>query len=80
MNFDQELDVCGLLCPIPVLKTKVAMDKMPPGLVLKVISTDAGSARDMQAFANTTGNRLLHSTTDGDNHIFYLRKNGDNTQ
>ena len=40
MEFDRELDARGLLCPLPVLKTKVAIDKLQSGEVLKVVSTD----------------------------------------
>ena len=64
----------GLLCPIPILKTKVAMDKLQPGQVLKVVSTDPGSVRDMEAFSRQTRNPLLHSQVDGEDHIFFLRK------
>lgn len=76
MDFDQELDTRGLLCPLPILKTKVAMDKMRPGQVLKIVSTDAGSVRDMQAFAKQTANPLLQSLVDGKDYVFFLRKNG----
>jgi len=38
MNFDQELNVCGLVCPVPALKTKKQLMKMRPGTVLKVIT------------------------------------------
>jgi tRNA 2-thiouridine synthesizing protein A len=76
MNFDRELDARGLLCPIPILKTKVAMDELRPGQVLKVVSTDPGSVRDMEAFARQTRNPLLHSRVDGKDHIFFLRKEG----
>jgi len=38
MNFDMELNVCGLVCPIPALKTKKQLIKMRPGSVLKVIT------------------------------------------
>ena len=75
MEFDQELDTRGLLCPIPILKTKFAIDKLQPGQVLKIVSTDPGSVRDMEAFARQTGNPLLDSRVDGDDHIFFLRKN-----
>lgn len=74
MDFDHELDTRGLLCPIPILKTKVAMDKMAPGQVLKVVSTDPGSVRDMEAFARQTRNPLLQSLVDGEEHVFFLRK------
>jgi TusA-related sulfurtransferase len=76
MEFDQELDTRGLLCPIPILKTKVAMDKLRTGQVLKVVSTDPGSVRDMEAFARQTRNPLLHSRVDGKDHIYFLRKEG----
>ena len=74
MDFDRELDTRGLLCPIPVLKTKAAIDTMQPGQVLKVVSTDAGSVRDMQAFARQTANPLLHAFVDGKDFVFFLCK------
>jgi tRNA 2-thiouridine synthesizing protein A len=76
MEFDQELDARGLLCPIPILKTKAAMDKLQPDQVLKVVSTDPGSVRDMEAFARQTRNPLLDSRVDGKDYIFFLRKEG----
>lgn len=76
MEFDQELDTRGLLCPIPILKTKVAMDKLQPGQVLKVVTTDPGSVRDMEAFARQTRNPLLLSRVDGKDYTFFLCKEG----
>lgn len=74
MHFDRELDARGLLCPLPILKTRFAMDDMPPGGVLKIVATDAGSVRDMEAFARQTDNELLTSTSDGGEYVFFLRK------
>ena len=56
--FDQELDCRGLNCPLPILKTKKAMDGMSSGEVLKMTSTDPGSQNDITAWANRTGNEL----------------------
>ena len=39
---DEELDVSGLNCPLPLLKAKMELNKMQRGAVLKVIATDAG--------------------------------------
>jgi tRNA 2-thiouridine synthesizing protein A len=72
--FDAELDARGLLCPIPILKTRFALDELSSGEVLKVLSTDAGSTRDMKAFARQTGHELLASAADDDVYVFYLRK------
>ncbi|MFX0091380.1 MAG: sulfurtransferase TusA family protein [Candidatus Hodarchaeota archaeon] len=38
MNYDMELNVCGLVCPVPALKTKKQLRTMRPGQVLKVIT------------------------------------------
>lgn len=71
---DHVLDTSGLLCPLPILKTRFAIDGLESGQVLKVISTDAGSVRDMEAFARQTQNELLGTTADADQFVFYLRK------
>lgn len=74
MHFDEELDARGLLCPLPILKTRFKIDAMASGQVLKVISTDAGSVRDMEAFARQTENELLASMAEGGEFVFLLRK------
>lgn len=74
MNFDKELDTRGLSCPLPIVKTKKALNGMNADEVLKVVSTDSGSVKDMQSFATQTGNPLLSSETEGKEFVFYLRK------
>lgn len=74
MEFTKELDARGLNCPLPILKTKKALDSMAAGDVLKVVSTDAGSVKDMQAFAKQTGNELLGSEETGKEYVFFLRR------
>ena len=74
MNFDKELDASGLSCPLPILKTKKALTDMTSGQVLKVIATDPGSIKDMQAFASQTGNPLLASAEEGKSYVFFLKK------
>ncbi len=74
MNFDKELDASGLSCPLPILKTKKALADMASGQVLKVLSTDSGSVKDMQAFADQTGNSLLSSEEAGGKFTFYMKK------
>jgi len=74
VNFDRELDARGLPCPLPALKAKHALNELASGQVLKVIATDPGSVRDMEAFARMTGHRLLSSTDDNGEHAFFLLK------
>ncbi len=74
MNFDKELNARGLSCPLPIVKTKKALVDMASGQVLKVVSTDSGSVKDMAAFAEQTGNELLSTVEENGEFIFYMKK------
>ena len=74
MQIDQELDTGGLHCPLPILKAKKALADMTSGQVLRVVSTDAGSVRDFQAFAKQTGNELVEQQTVGTEHFSLLKR------
>lgn len=69
-----ELDTRGLNCPLPILKAKKALSGMTTGQLLRVVSTDAGSVRDFQAFAKQTGNELIEQNTAGQEFIHVLRR------
>ena len=71
---DMELDCRGLNCPLPVLKTKKAIDGLASGQMLKMIATDPGSINDMNAWSNRTGNELVDSEQNGGDFMFYVRK------
>jgi tRNA 2-thiouridine synthesizing protein A len=75
MNVDMELDASGLSCPLPILKTRKMLSTMKSGQVLKVISSDQGSLKDIPAFVSQTGDELLSLTEENDRYVFLLRKN-----
>ncbi len=74
MNVDKELDVRGLNCPLPVLRTKKALNAIAAGQLLKVTATDPASVRDIEALARQTGNELLRTTDANGEYAFFLRK------
>ena len=74
MNIDKELDTRGLNCPLPILKAKKALTDMQSGQLLRVVSTDSGSARDFQAFAKQTGNELVEQTSAGADFFHVLKR------
>ena len=74
MNIDKELDARGLNCPLPILKAKKALAEMTSGELLRVVSTDAGSLRDFEAFARQTGNDLVDQQTVGSDFIHVLKR------
>ncbi|WP_345110353.1 sulfurtransferase TusA family protein [Candidatus Villigracilis vicinus] len=71
---DQLLDCTGLLCPMPIVKTKKAMNDLQAGQILKMIATDAGSPPDIAAWSRQTGNELLLSTEESGKFVFFLKK------
>ena len=74
METDQEIDTRGLNCPLPILKAKKALAGMESGQLLRVLSTDAGSLRDFQAFAKQTGNALVEQQTLGNEFVHVLKR------
>ena len=64
----------GLSCPLPVVKTKKALKDLEIGDILEMISTDAGSIPDMQAWARQTGHELLESKDEGKSFRFFIKK------
>jgi tRNA 2-thiouridine synthesizing protein A len=74
ISAEQTLDCSGLACPLPILKTKKAVDGMQVGQVLKMIATDPGSPSDMDAWCVKTGHELVAKEKEGDKFIFYIKK------
>jgi len=74
-DFNTELDARGLNCPLPILRTKKSMNGMAAGEVLKVIATDPGSVKDMEAYAKQTGNEIVGNAEDGGEFTFFIKKN-----
>ncbi|TXK84378.1 sulfurtransferase TusA family protein [Paenibacillus sp. N3.4] len=68
------LDAKGLACPMPIVKTKKAMQELLPGHVLEVQATDKGSIADIQSWSAKTGHAYLGNKIQGDIIHHYLQK------
>ncbi|MEK5444386.1 sulfurtransferase TusA family protein [Fredinandcohnia sp. FSL W7-1320] len=68
------LDAKGLACPMPIVKTKKAMNNLEGGQVLEVQATDKGSKADLKAWAEGTGHQYLGTIEEGDVLKHYIRK------
>lgn len=53
------IDVRGLFCPEPVFRTKIEMERMTIGNILKVIADDPASEEDISRWVNRNGHQLL---------------------
>jgi tRNA 2-thiouridine synthesizing protein A len=70
----QWLDARHLSCPMPIVKTAIAMKSLVAGQLLEVVATDPGSVKDFAAWARATGNQLIESDTQDGVYRFVLRK------
>ena len=71
---DQVLDAKGLNCPLPVLKTKVALNRMHAGEILRVEATDPHATVDFKAYCARTGHQILQINQNGDVIEFLIRR------
>jgi tRNA 2-thiouridine synthesizing protein A len=71
---DSTADLKGLNCPMPVLKTKKALEALEKGKILRVDLTDIGSKADLPAMIKRTGNELLQMNEDGGVITFFIKK------
>ncbi|QLD86468.1 sulfurtransferase TusA family protein [Natronomonas halophila] len=74
-DISETLDVKGESCPMPVVKTKGAIDDLGEGEVLEVLATDSGSMSDIDGWASgTDGVELLGQEEGADVYKHYVRK------
>ena len=71
---DLELDLKGLLCPMPMVKVGQRIKDVPVGGVIRAVATDAGSMADIPAWAKSTGNEVLSAEKVGSEFVFLVKR------
>jgi tRNA 2-thiouridine synthesizing protein A len=71
---DAELDVRGLLCPLPVLRARKRLSAMKPGEILRILATDPAAAIDFPHYCAESGHTLLSTDRQGDVLVFVIQK------
>ncbi len=74
IKVDKVLDTKGMSCPIPILKTKKAMDSLLKDQILRVETTDPGSQKDMPSWASRTGNEIVKVEQGAGIFTFYIKR------
>lgn len=70
----QTLNLTGLKCPLPILRTKKALAELPGGTIITVLATDPGAPDDFAAFCRHTGHQLLQSTAQNGIFTFIIQR------
>ena len=74
VNIEKDLDLKGLMCPMPLLKAKKALNELEPLQVLRVQATDPGSVRDFSVFTSQSGHKLMSSREEDGIFIYLIQK------
>jgi len=68
------LDAKGLACPMPIVKTKKAMNDLESGQILEIHTTDKGAKNDLTAWSKTVGHELLSHNEENGVLKFWINK------
>ena len=68
------LDLCGLKCPLPILKIRRAMQSLRRGDVLDILATDPGIVRDLPDYCAYSGHKILRQHEENGVYAFTLEK------
>ncbi|MCT1578163.1 sulfurtransferase TusA family protein [Oceanobacillus kimchii] len=74
LKTDHQVDAKGFACPMPIVKTKKAMNNVNAGEIVEILATDQGSKADIQAWTNSAGHQYLGTIEEGNVLKHYLRK------
>ncbi|SCM67409.1 tRNA 2-thiouridine synthesizing protein A [Donghicola eburneus] len=74
MEWNEEIDAIGLLCPLPVLKARKRLKGMESGQVLRLVATDPAAVIDVPHFCFESGNELISQSDEGESQIYLIRK------
>ena len=74
LHFDQVIDARGLSCPLPVFSTKASVEKIKPGEIVKILTTDKNSSSFFESLVRQTGLELLSWNEQNGEFVFFLGK------
>ena len=74
MDWSEEVDATGLICPLPVLRARRRLAGMAPGAVLRLLTTDPAAAVDVPHFCAEAGHVLLAEGAEGSARVWLIRR------
>lgn len=74
MDYDNDLDALGLLCPLPVLKARKRMAGLNSGQILRLRTDDPAAVVDVPHFCSENDHVLLETVASGATQVFYIQK------
>ena len=73
-RYDVFLDARGLVCPMPLIKTRQALMVVGSGATICVLATDPETVADFNNFCDATGHKLVSSEQKNDVYVYVIQK------
>jgi tRNA 2-thiouridine synthesizing protein A len=73
-SYDVLLDTRGMVCPMPLIKTRQALMVVEPGATICVLATDPDTVADFADFCDATGHRLVVSEQRDEIYVHVIEK------
>lgn len=70
---NQIIDATGLACPLPLLKLKLSLKSLNTGDILELITTDAGSKKDVPIFCDLSEHELIEQSEKNEIYHFWVK-------
>jgi TusA-related sulfurtransferase len=74
--YDAELDIAAETCPMTFVRTRLALDRLPTGAVLRVVLRGDEPRRNVPRTAREQGHAILSETPAGDGCVAMLIRKG----
>jgi len=71
---ETELDLRGLYCPIPVLRTREEIEKVKMGDLLRIMADDPAAEEDLKRWAKRTGQEVVNVKKEGEEIMVTIRR------
>lgn len=68
------VDVRGLYCPEPVFRTKMEMERLSIGEMIKIVADDPDSEEDISMWVQRNGHKLVSIKKDSKDLEFLIKK------
>ncbi len=68
------IDVKGLYCPEPVFRTKIEVERLGIGEILKVLADDPQAEEDISRWVNRNGQELVNFSKENNELVFMIKK------
>lgn len=70
---DLEIDVVGLRCPLPILKLKKRIQILKAGSIIKFLTSDPATLKDVPAYCELVGHEMLAVDSEARPYVFFIR-------